>query len=295
MYQYIDSYFASKYLLPDTLYDVQAGTQFMRIKPYTGSKKFGYLKWSENKGGPYTIQVPTELKKRSGIKSKTYVLQVDDTFYLLHPDFRGEIEDLKPDKYDKFTYKKNPEEVFFNEATIVSPQIVSVDIKKNRIMIPLNLRQKLNINRKSNFTMTLFNMNGRKWAEMAAVTEEPTSLNNRLSSNTFIDSINGITYKVSPIGHSIIPATFRHVGALKGDNFYCWYSDTRNAIIFEELPQECAICGEVIRSIAPEHHKIQICYDCAMHTGPDNALDVLATAHKVTNTTEELIKKLATM
>lgn len=290
MYQALtNNVFTSKYLIPGAMYNIDAADHCIRIRLYDGGNRFGYLRWVDEQF--HSLQIPAAIKHRSGVGNRVYALEEAGVFYLVHKDFRGDPRAVKYDEYPAFTYLPAPIPSFFDEAESFSAAaMASVGLTFNRPNLQPDIKKKLNISDKNPyFLYTIFDVAGRRWIELRPTAAVPSAIHadDRLSFVDFPEVLNGITVRANAShGMSLCAPMFDNWDYR---NLVGWWSNIRNAYIIEGRPELCAICGEPIRTIAPEHFTINTCDDCYTQLGAGNAVDVLATAKKSLKKVEAII------
>lgn len=302
MYQKLKSgQITSKFLKPDVLYDITAGEHCIRISPYSGTHEFGYLR-PGTACGTVCVAIPAEIRKIAKIVNKANVVQIGSDFFALHPDFRGDPYAVAYTPMPPFPFLPTPDSAFFEEADTIPAdalQPMPVIRKENLVenpILPLELLARLGIKRTSPLAVTRFDVAGRRWLEIrkadGAVKHAPTLRSGRLPDRISVPGLSGITVlSRSQIGSSdgrALPANDFLFADWNVRELCAWYSTTRNAIIIERTPQQCAVCGAPIRSIAAEHHTIAACADCVPHLGKGGAVERIASAKRTIQAVKEI-------
>lgn len=290
MYQTLTSnVFTSKYLIPGAMYNIDAADHCIRIRLYDGGNRFGYLRWVEEKF--LTLQIPVAIKRRSGVGNRVYALEEGGVFYLVHKDFHGDPRTVDYDTYPAFNFLPSPVPSFFDEAaSIPAAAMTPVGMAFGKPSLQPEIKKRLNISAKGrHFLYTIFDIAGRRWIELRPTAAVPGAIHadDRLSFVDFPEVLNGITVRASTsYGMALCQPMF---DSWDYRNLVGWWSNIRNAYIIEAKPELCAICGEPIRTIAPEHFTINTCDDCYTQLGAGNAVDVLATAKKSVKKVEAIV------
>lgn len=289
MYHVINSgVFASKYLRPETMYEISYAPMCIRIAPYTGGQTFNSLRWSQNeKAGSLRVHLPLAALKGSGIGNKVYAYQEGDTFYLVDKHCRIDPRKAKYCDSERFTFLPPPDESFFEEAE--KQDIAAMYILKSKkystggplFVMPKPLAACLELKNGNDMVISVFDYLDRRWLEIrkaGAVTSLP--VDSRLSSVEFIPQLSGITVqcKFDRTGLMLCDMTFPGWDI---EHLHAWYSKSRNAVIVEDKPTPCAVCGAPIRTLALEHFKANVCHSCQPHLGVGNAIDSIASVKKV--------------
>lgn len=294
MYQAIKSgVFSSKFLFPNTMYEISAGADCIRLQPYGGARQFNYLRWARPDTGIPTIPIPHAVMRRTGLHNKVFALQIGDTFYLVHPSFRGDPFDVKFSELPAFPRAKKATSVFLKEADGFDlSAAVRPDTGKRGVRLFVRIPkdfQALLKTKQNCVQISIHEQYGRKWLEMRPAVKGSILCNeDRLPANAFVPSLSGVSVTV-PVKRNCIFLQDLAFSGWDCSDLRMWYSNVRKAVIIESAPELCAICGAPIRSIAPEHHTAMVCEDCESELGPGNAIDVIVSAKKAIKTVEEIV------
>lgn len=297
MYQSIRSkVFCSKFLQPNTLYEISAGYHCVRIRPYDGGHAFDFLRWSDVSFGR-TIKLPKNALNIAELPNRVYAVEIDGVFYLIDPAFRGDptaVHFIPQPMY----YYMSEDIAFFKEAEAVTEVdwvwIYGKKDKYNRYkyFLPKDFCKTINITEATDIAISIFSSNGREWMEIRNAKKIRATLYPQLDrlAEEFTPELSGLTV-CKRYGRGGLGLIQMFPGNWDKERLVCWYSKVRNAIILEDAPKQCAICGETLRSIEQEHFAIKVCHECEPHLGNGNSIDIIMTAQKAAAQAEEIINK----
>lgn len=279
------SMFISKWLTKNGVYNLSYAPNSIRIQPYDGTGNYHYLRRVSNIN---ELGIPAVIKRGAGLKNKAYVLQVDDMFYLVHPDFRGDPTALTYSEAPQFPIIDAPKKEFYEEAATATPEPLTVkDYTGHRhpkYIFDKTMRKSISLKLDNNIAISIYMVGGRRWLEVRkddSGSSRKYFLNeHRILGESFIPELSGITVGTSykDNGANLAALCFPDWNVWK---LFTWYSETRNAIIIEGAPEKCAICGETIRTIEPEHFSAAVCPNCEPHLGEDGAINGIAMVKKL--------------
>ncbi len=290
MYQTLskNTIFSSKYLNINQMYDISAAHHCIRIQPYLGDYRFDFLRRCCAEQQPPKLMIPAYVTAAAGIKGKVYVVQIDETFYLMHPDFRGDPETADYEHYPDFSFLPAPDNSFFKEADAFPVEkLTPLKPITRKVGLPSEMRKQMGIKGECELSVTVYDHYGRRWIELRpSFRGKYPRMNDRISGTSFHPALTGVTFN-APYNSGISLA-----GVCYGwddKSLVAWFSKKRNAIIVEGKPELCAVCGTPIRTISREHFRAKSCDNCLPHLGAGKAIDAIISAQRAIEGIEEAI------
>ena len=288
--------FSSRFLEADTLYSISATEGCIRLTSYTEKSTFDWLVWCDNSQS-HKVQLPKDAIKAANLPTKVFALQEADTFYLIDPDYEDDPAKAKFNHLEQFTFSDRGSTVFFEEAErITVGDMHTIPVWKllggvNSYALPPELRKKISSTCDGKVQVSIFNQDGRKWVEIKPHAPKCnfTIENFRLPIEDIPPELSGITFSAK-LRNNTVKAVTRFFHDWDTKKLCCWYSAIRGAVIVETIPNPCAICGTMLRSIDPEHFTMSVCQSCVPHLGPGNGIDVIASAMKAIATVNEIVE-----
>lgn len=241
--------------------NILPGKGCILIEPFLGdiSRLYYLIKTYSN----HSICIPKHILKLSGVQDKAYVEVSGDTTYILGESFAGSFADAVPFPFPSFHRMPQPGEDFFKEAQAIHLESRTFKKSKTCLYIPAPIARMAGLSQNTDIAaISLFSDGDARWTEIRPQIDDAPDWGQRFNADYYIPSLSGITFNIQmpEIDRILLrPALFSE---WKKDSVFCWYSETRKAIILEDLSKTCAACGRQMRSTERFQPVLTSCSSC---------------------------------